>query len=61
MKNIPSLKTMSGEELYMARFRMDIIRNHPETPNHVKQAAVHLINFYGAEIDARLAERAQES
>jgi hypothetical protein len=54
MRNIPALKSMTGEDLYNARFRMDLIRNHPDTPDHVKQAAVVLINFYGAEIDARM-------
>lgn len=57
MNNLPGLRGMSGEDLYNARFRMDLIRNHPETPEHVKQSAVVLINYYGAELDARMAKR----
>lgn len=55
MKTLPGLKGMSGEDLYNARFRMDMIRNHPDTPEHVRQAAVVFINYYGAELDARMS------
>lgn len=61
MKTLPGLKGMSAEDLYNARFRMALIRTNPDTPEHVRQAAVVLINFYGAEIDARISKTNMEA
>jgi hypothetical protein len=59
VKNIPALNTWTTDHLYDARMRMDIVRIHPETPEHVKHAAAVLMNFYGAEIDARLVAKVE--
>jgi hypothetical protein len=45
----PILRDMLGE----SRF----VYEHDATPPHVKDAAAVLLNFYGAELDARMAER----
>jgi hypothetical protein len=59
VKNIPALNTWTLNHLYDARSRTDLIRTHPDTPDHVKHAAAVLMNFYGAEIDARLVAKVE--
>ncbi|BET51740.1 hypothetical protein RGQ21_67220 [Kitasatospora aureofaciens] len=59
MRNTPALNRMSTESLFNVRLHMDMIYRHPETPEHVKEAAVAMLNFYGAEIDARMAAKTE--
>ncbi|MFD5308331.1 hypothetical protein [Streptomyces ardesiacus] len=53
LKGVPTsiLKDMLGE----TRF----VYEHDETPDHIKHAAAVLINFYGAELDARMAAKVE--
>jgi hypothetical protein len=56
VKRHEALTHMSMRELTCARLDLWRIRNHPSIPEHVKRATTALINFYGAEIDARMSQ-----
>lgn len=53
MQPIDTLKNMSTDQLWRQRREMDYIRRNAHTPEHVKNAAAVLMNFYGAELDYR--------
>jgi hypothetical protein len=51
---LDTLTHKSMDELRDARVELSHIHSHPHTPNHVKEAAAVLLNFYGAEMDSRM-------
>lgn len=51
---LDTLKHMSMEQLRDTHSELHHIYEHPHTPEHVRQGAAALINFYSAEIDARM-------
>ena len=57
MKHLEALRGESTEHLRDMRAVMWEVYSNLSTPEGVKQASAVLINFYGAEIDARMMER----
>jgi hypothetical protein len=59
VKRVEALRRKSTPALYDIRLELDLIHKHPSTPEHVKDAAAVLMNFYGSELDARMSEGEQ--
>jgi hypothetical protein len=57
MRNLEPLIPFGTQDLRQERVRLDHIYRHAATPEHVRKAAVVLLNFYGAELDARMTQQ----
>lgn len=61
MKTYQELKGLSIMELHIRRNELFALFESESVPEGVKHAAAVIHDRYGAEIDARMAERAHES
>ncbi|MGC9439241.1 hypothetical protein [Streptomyces sp. WG5] len=59
MTRIPALNTLLTDALREARRQLFNVYEHQDTPENVKEAAAVLYNFYGAELDARMAAKGE--